>query len=206
MRPAAGRRPRRAVGGRAGGLADDGRQDRLYPRLGDVTDEDRDRADLPAGQEGQPLAVAADGQDSRVGDVHVLADEMQVGLARRQYVFDPIGLAVGQADRQHVALAVGGDDGFVLLPGGAATVLDHRERRKVARDRLDRRVERLGLPVLKPDREDHRTARGVVGMVLSGHGDSVSSGAVTLPVRYAVALLWDNGERERYGAYRPAGR
>ena len=29
----AGRRPRRAVGGRAVGLADDGRQDRLYPRL-----------------------------------------------------------------------------------------------------------------------------------------------------------------------------
>src|SRR5271156_5749382 len=189
MRPAAGRRPRRTVGGRAVGLADDGRQDRLYPQLGvrrcgperpekecgnpdlgDVADEDRAPADLLAGQEGQPRAVAAGGQHPRVGDVHVLADEVHVGFARSQHVFDPIGLAMGQSDRQHVALAIGGDDGFVLLAGGAATVLDHRERRKIARDRLDQRVEVLGLEVLKPDREDHRDARGVVGMVLSGHG------------------------------------
>src|SRR6202030_163948 len=81
--------------------------------------------------------------------------------------------AVGQSDRQHVALAVRGHDGLVLLAGGAAAVLDHRERRKVARERLDRRVEVLDLEALEPGRKNHRDARGVVGMVLCGHDDSV---------------------------------
>ena len=89
-----------------------------------------------------------------------LRDEAQVGFAGGQHVLHPIRFAVGQPDGQHVALAVGGDDGFVLLAGCAATVLDHRERRKVARERLHRRVEVLDLEVLEPGREEHRDAQG----------------------------------------------
>ena len=131
LRSVAGRRPCRGVGGRAIGLADDDRQNGVQPGLADAASPRRYRptktataADLPAGQEGQPLAVAAGGQNPRVGDVDVLADEVQVGLTGGQHVLYPIRFAVGQPDRQHVALAVGGHDGFVWLAGRAATVLD----------------------------------------------------------------------------------
>ena len=84
LRSVSGRRPCCAVGRRALGLADDDRQDRVQPHLtgmsGDVADEHRDPADLLAGEEGEPLAVAARGQNPRVGDVDFLADEVHVGL------------------------------------------------------------------------------------------------------------------------------
>ena len=56
---------------------------------GDIADENRDPPDLLACHEGQAVAVASGGQDSRVGDVDVLADEVQIGFAGgQQFAFD----------------------------------------------------------------------------------------------------------------------
>ena len=82
---------------------------------------------------GSPSALAPAGQDPRIDDVHVSPDEMHIGLARGQHVLHPVGLAVAQRDRQHVALAVRGDDGFVRLTRLAAAMLDGRYARQEAR-------------------------------------------------------------------------
>jgi hypothetical protein len=101
----------------------------------------------------QTLGAAVSRHDPRVGDVHILPNEMDIGLTGGQHVLDPVGFPMAQ----HVAFAVRGHDGFVRLTRLATAVLDDRHARQIARE------------AFHPWREHHRHARGIVGMILRGH-------------------------------------
>lgn len=89
----------------------------VAPVSADIGDEHRHFAVLHPQQEWQRAVTRAGRQDPRVDHMQLSAGQLDIGLAGGHHVLDPVGLAVTERDRQHVALAVGGHHRLVRLAG-----------------------------------------------------------------------------------------
>jgi len=142
--------------------------------LCDVADEDRATRPICCARRRAarfPFRYPLSGGSTRVGDVAKRPTAGECRSARPQPArVGPNRLAVGQSDARHIGpLAVGRCDGSYCLPGGAATVLDHRDVGSKPRIGLTAGVEVLGLEALKnrPGRFNPGTP-GACWMVLVG--------------------------------------